>query len=621
MKNTKAILSRAARSAALLKIALLLIIFAPAPQARAQQNQSFYNITGIKTDVLPNAVRVTIQTDGDVKMGLDYYDFTNLTDNGNGNYSSTGPLAKRSFRLRFAGARPKVPSFTEIGQYPVDAVVLSLSRDPFKFAYFEDGGDPTQDSSGTPGIDINLRFYIPIKVPYFWAFSQSSFSYPLQPLEASIAIAPDRRSVVITVITDRVEAYRNPERIRRSPPEKWNHRVKIAGDANRFQADVLHTPLAEVLTEIARVTGVNLEAQPDAAETDVTLFLPERAAGVNLQTLANGMGLNLIPRPPEQGGGYAIGRGGEALPSERLPLRNLSPDAARLLFPDFLLPYLHSDIENNALIANGPLPLLEHLRRDVAILDRPRPQVRVEAQAYELSYPEEAAYVLNGILNSGRVGFDTDQGAVTVNLQPEQKESLQLSLNALISKGRARLAARPFVSVASGATGTLFFGQTRFLPVLSAGYGTQNITILQLPIGVTLTVTPTTAGGDNDILLNLKPKFSTVDAIEQSTGLPTVGIREINSFARVHPGDAVLIAGLELQNEDAARRGFAPFAPVPGLNDLTASRRATTTRTALIVLVTARPVESSEPRPTTVKTVLQTDAEKVSLPPPVKGGI
>src|SRR5687768_5255236 len=93
--------------------------------AWAQLAQSFYNVTGVKTDILPNAVRVTIETDGNVQLGMDLLD---LAD-----FGATGDTFEikptRKFRLRFSGAKAKIPAFVEIGKYPVDAVNVSLARD------------------------------------------------------------------------------------------------------------------------------------------------------------------------------------------------------------------------------------------------------------------------------------------------------------------------------------------------------------------------------------------------------------------------------------------------------------------------------------------------------------
>ena len=87
----------------LLAVALLLCL----PMVGyAQLAQSFYSITNIKTDVLPNAIRITVETDGNVEMGVEVYDFLDLGTN-NDRFSL---LPLRRFRLRFIGAKAKIPA-------------------------------------------------------------------------------------------------------------------------------------------------------------------------------------------------------------------------------------------------------------------------------------------------------------------------------------------------------------------------------------------------------------------------------------------------------------------------------------------------------------------------------
>jgi type II secretory pathway component GspD/PulD (secretin) len=280
--------------------------------------------------------------------------------------------------------------------------------------------------------------------------------------------------------------------------------------------------------------------------------------------------------------------------NERIPLAHLFAEKARLLFPDFLLPYLHADIEHNALVVSGTAALLARVRQDIAKLDQPRPQVRVEAQAFELSEPGDATYVLQGAFASGKEVFDTDTGTVSVTLQPGQQQNYSGRLQALVTRGRARLAARPVVVVASGEKGTLFLGQTRLLPVLQNSFGGQTSTLLSIPIGTTLTVTPTASNAaDGEILLDLSPQFTTVDAIEKGTGLPTVGIRQVTCVVRVRPGDTILIAGLQSESDAQTHNRFAPLAQIPLLGWIFASHRTARTHTTLIVSVTARLVGST----------------------------
>ena len=559
--------------------------------AHAQLAQSFYNITNIKTDVLPNAVRLTVETDGNVDMGVNFRDFIDFGTSGND--FSAQPL--RKFRLRFVRAKSKIPAFVEIGKYPVDAVNVLLARDKFTdgFFYRTDNYDPNDPT--TPAIDLEFRFYVPIKVTYFtFEFGRYfgwniNFPVVLKPLETSIAVSPDRRTVIITVMTDRAESNRRPSEIRRSAPETWHHRLEVTQDTARpvkdtFTLNALHVPLSEILSSVAKTTAFPLQAQTDAAERDVTLYLPNADIPTFLQALRTGYGLSATLRPDSEGGGALIGVGGTPLLSERIPVQYTSPEKLRLLLPDFLLPALRADTENNALIVTGTEAIVAKVKADIARLDVGAATVLVEARAYEIADSDDLNASISALFSQGKSAYDTNAGTVAVNLTPGQSEQYQATLNALAVRGKAKLAARPSVVVQSGNKGTLFFGQTRFIQVLVSNFGEQNAQVIQIPVGTTITVTPTAiADPDADILLELSPRFSTVDATDRSTGLPTLGIREIKSNLRVRPGDTVVVAGLLSESASRVRSGIFGIG----------AKRHGKSSVALVVFVTAKRVTGS----------------------------
>lgn len=545
-----------------LKIALCLcwLVFG-CTSANGQLARSFYNITGITAKQLPNAVQITIQTDGAATFGGnedELFDFnrqeqifrTRTTD---------------TIRIRFVGARSKVPAFVNLGLYPVDSALVTLGNDPFvRFTNQRIRGF----SPDEPRIDVTLRFYTPLTLQNFVYNTNGAgpeFSDVLQPRDVGIRPSPDGSAVIITILTDRAEEARAAPRIRRSPPESQNHRLRIVPVAvaapttpTRLRIDALHTPLADVARLVTEQTGVPLLVQEDAAALDVSLYLPDASLADLLQALATGYALSATERPAEIGGGYLLGRDG--LPSENavIRLQNLSPQNARLLFPDFLLRSLRADPELNALVVSGPASLIEKVRRDVATLDKPRLMVRVRAEAYEVSQFDNLFVGLRAAFRENQAVLDTAQGTLAVKLAPGQRFAISATLNALRDKGLAKLAADGFVTVASGAKGTLFLGQTRFVVVLQgSGFGeTQRARALRLPIGTTLTVTPQVADADGggEINLDLSPRFSTLDAVEDGTGLPTVGIRTLTASVRLRAGEAVLISALESDIEDNRTR-------------------------------------------------------------------
>jgi hypothetical protein len=347
----------------------------------------------------------------------------------------------------------------------------------------------------------------------------------------------------------------------------------------RLHLDVLHTPLAEVMDEVARRSGVPLTVREAVATVDVSLLLPQVSVRDFLRTLETAYGLFVAPRPLAEGGGFLVGRGGPSTVTERLPLTYLAPERARLLFPDFLLPFLRVDAEHNALVVSAPPVLVERIRRDLALWDLPRPQVRVDAQVYEIADSNDYNLAVNAAYAGRERNFavDTSISQVSVGVRENAVRALRATVNALAAKGRARLRAQPFSVVLSGEQGSLFLGQARYITVLRSRNGQQEAQALQLQIGYSLTVRPT-VGASDEILLYLAPRVSTVDAIEAGSGLPVLGIREISSTHRIRTGDTLLVAGLDSDNNESFGRRIL------------VSKRKSTTQTHLLVLVTARRV-------------------------------
>ena len=106
------------------RVLALLALLVFALPASAQLARSYYNVTGIKSKKLANAVQVLIQTDGNVAFDVETANlFERRTDFSIANKTTS------EVRLRLVGARIKVPTFNEVATYPVDSAV-DRRRDP-----------------------------------------------------------------------------------------------------------------------------------------------------------------------------------------------------------------------------------------------------------------------------------------------------------------------------------------------------------------------------------------------------------------------------------------------------------------------------------------------------------
>ncbi len=566
---------------------------------RAQQASSYLNVTSIQTQVLPNAIRLTIQTDGTVNFGGDLEDFIDFA-------SGFKPKPVTSFRIRLPRARSRLSAFQSVGKYPIEAAVVSLGRTDFRAPYFSDYSTIYEE----PRVDIELRFFVPVLVRRFAVDDDDviRFGDTLGGRDVAVELSGDKSAIIVTVVPDRADGG-GAAKLKRSPADKQHHRLKIArltkssltrdalaravatrtplGTATtaqlvdkspRFRVDVLHSQLGDVLNAAGRAMELPFFAGAQVADVDVSLLLPATTPEQFVRALENAFDLVVVARADEEGGGYGFAR--EAAPQvERLPLFNLSPDRARLLLPDFLLPFLRADRENNALIVAASPRLVKRLKEDLAILDRPRAQVRVEVSAWEFASSDDAILALRAAraTSRGAQGLDSQSGSIALSVQSGGVARFAATVQALKERGRARLRVAPFVVIANGERGTVFLGQTRFVNVIQQRNGQNEARAISLQIGYTLGVTPR-LGASQDITLDLNPRFSSVDALEAGSGLPTIGIREATATLRLRDGDAVLIGGLDTDLDfGSRRRGLA-----------TSSRSKSTT--TLLLMVSARRV-------------------------------
>jgi type II secretory pathway component GspD/PulD (secretin) len=242
---------------------------------------------------------------------------------------------------------------------------------------------------------------------------------------------------------------------------------------------------------------------------------------------------------------------------------------------------LRADRENNALLAVAAPAVIEKIGRDLALLDTPRAQFEVRAQAWEVASTREfnQSLALTRSIGLDSQTLDLGEGTAGIRIESGQTDRLSATLNALRTRGRAKLVASPFVTALSGQRGTLFLGQTRYIRILQNRSGGQTAQALPLQIGTTLSVTPRGGNVGDDVLLDIAPRVSTVDEIEADTGLPTLGIREASALVRVRNGHSLVLAGLDFESDSRVSRRSLPIFP---------SRRDAREQRALIVIVSVR---------------------------------
>ena len=569
VRRTEGVKRKSCRNLTRTLLGVIILVAAIAMPARAQLATSYLTVTGIKVKRLTNAVQVRIETDGLPRYGTDLKDF--IYD------EYFGPKPTQSFHVRIVGAISRLPTYVPIDAYPIDGAFISPGRTDFARPFFSNGAYDQPE----PRVDIEFRFATPIVAQQFAVNVGDDgirFGQYADPLEFQLKPSPDGRAIVFTIFPDRSD-LNGAARLNRSPASGRASQLDVSPNADgTLRILSVHTPLRDLLEKASAHSGVPFLARDDVAALDVSLFLPATSLADLLDTLQTSF--NLGGRIED--GALVLGRGDEFQQARSLPLFNLSPDAARLLFPDFLLASLRPDRQGNALVATGSPAILGRIAADLQRIDAPRAQFEITAQVWEINAQRDVNALLQLSRSVGRDRQTLDFGAGTASIRVEsgQTDQLLANLQLLSSRGRGRLRAAPRVTVLAGEDGSIFLGQTRYVLVLQQRGREQISQALPLQIGTKLSVSARGSLNSNDpIALTVSPSVSTVDALENKTSLPTIGIREVTSTLLVDPDQSIVIAGLDSAIESDTRGRALKVFP---------SRRSNREQQQLLVLVKAR---------------------------------
>ena len=171
----------------------------------------------------------------------------------------------------------------------------------------------------------------------------------------------------------------------------------------------------------------------------------------------------------------------------------------------------------------------------------------------------------------------------------------RLMIDALATAGLANVLARPNVTAISGESASLFSGGERPIPT---GYDSVTNTIIfeYKKVGVLLDFVPTVVDTGR-IVLTVRPEVSEPDASQPlaigPVVLPVINVRRAETTVEVGDGESIVIAGLFRNRSDSTEAGLPGLKDVPLLGVLFGRTSVRSDELELIVVVTARLVQSN----------------------------
>jgi hypothetical protein len=513
------------------------------------QDTSYCNITGISVKRVSNAVQITIEADGLMNISSNSSDFFNTDAFSQGDWANFGKMVSvLPFKIR--NARAKVPSFTDVGVYPISHVDVSI---------FPDSVD---------GVGVDLRVHLftqamPLQVSLGNNFSFSFSSSDSKTPHVWIKQTGDQRSIIITVTSDkRVEMPVE----RRIPSENQKPICDVKANGDLISITALNVTITEIALELAKATRRPILVDKDLKRY-VSMYLPNLTLDQALAAIATTYGFAI----DDSGSSIVISEEHiENLPSlqtssfETIPLHNIKAEKARGYLPEFLLKYIRVDTDHNALVVSGSSQLVKKIRSDIVKLDQSIPMVSIEAVGVEFGSVDEASAFLTTLAQWDRntLSLDSLVGDVRYSFAGKLPQNWTSAIQSKIGKRRTVIHAKPSITVMNGESADLFVGTQQLVKYsfFDMYQWLWRTNILRVDVGSSLSVSAWN-GGSDQILIKVEPSLTTITDIEPGTGLPTLAKRKASAMLRITDGETLVIGGMSIDQKSAHKVGLLASSP------------------------------------------------------------
>ena len=236
--------------------------------------------------------------------------------------------------------------------------------------------------------------------------------------------------------------------------------------------------------------------------------------------------------------------------------------------------------EQNEVVVDGNDNVQSAARSLFSTIDRPGPQVMFEVKVADVTPQNDTSNFglefggtnLQGQVTPGSTSYAFTGGTIPVNV----------TLNALITQGRAQILATPKLVALNNTEADLLVGETYPIVFNTSVLGGQNVQFVD--VGVKLRMTPT-IGDDGIVTAELHPEYSEIEGIT-STGYPIITNRKIDSVLRVADGQTIVLGGLMMDTSNETITKVPGLAEIPILGKLFQNKQTARTKNEIVFLIT-----------------------------------
>ncbi len=258
-----------------------------------------------------------------------------------------------------------------------------------------------------------------------------------------------------------------------------------------------------------------------------------------------------------------------------------------------LIPYGENKVQvekgrHAIVVADLPAEALAGVKQLLAEVDKPLPQVFIDAQILEIN--SDAISNLGVGLSNALLTTATEKsetfGQVPMGIQPFVRSPIAISatLNMLKAQGKARVLANPRVTTMDGEEASVVTGER--IPIfVTETNGNQTFQIKQdIVAGIELKITPRVNEGEI-ITTRIRTEVSNITGVT-SAGYPTTSSREATTIIRVKAGETIVIGGL-LEDRTIKQTSKLPLlGDIPLIGRLFSSVRQENKQTELFIFIT-----------------------------------
>ncbi|MFP4418693.1 MAG: type II secretion system protein GspD [Chitinivibrionales bacterium] len=309
---------------------------------------------------------------------------------------------------------------------------------------------------------------------------------------------------------------------------------------------------------------------------------------------------------------------GQALSkSELIHLKHIKADEVPKILPKNI-PTTNVRVvkEQNALLVSGTSEDIVSTREFLNTIDIPTPQVVIEAIVVEYSrnvgrefgleygndpsgetgsnaysYPfleykrkgEDARALLRKITSA--VGADIDE---FIGKLPD---NFYMTLRMLEEEGKAKVLAKPQITVLNGNQASINVGQTQYYRIVAGTSDNPTFRFQPISFGIKLDITPWISLS-GQITAEIRPEISNAMGTNDE-GYPNVFRRSIVTTVRLENGQTLVLGGLLRSDESVTHKKVPILGDIPILGNLFKSTKKNQNETNLVIYITPRIVETN----------------------------